>query len=59
VADIVVIGLPPGIPWDAIETTLRAAAPHPPATAGAQLPAAEHGTAAEHTALATAASLNS
>jgi alkanesulfonate monooxygenase SsuD/methylene tetrahydromethanopterin reductase-like flavin-dependent oxidoreductase (luciferase family) len=59
VADIVVIGLPPGIPWDAIETTLRAAAPHPPATAGAQLPAAEHGTAPEHTALATAASLNS
>jgi alkanesulfonate monooxygenase SsuD/methylene tetrahydromethanopterin reductase-like flavin-dependent oxidoreductase (luciferase family) len=28
VADIVVIGLPPAIPWEAIEATLRAAAPH-------------------------------
>jgi alkanesulfonate monooxygenase SsuD/methylene tetrahydromethanopterin reductase-like flavin-dependent oxidoreductase (luciferase family) len=26
-ADVVVIGLPPGIPWPVIETTLRAAAP--------------------------------
>jgi alkanesulfonate monooxygenase SsuD/methylene tetrahydromethanopterin reductase-like flavin-dependent oxidoreductase (luciferase family) len=30
-ADIVVIGLPPGLPWQAIETTLLAAAPHPAA----------------------------
>ena len=29
VADIVVIGLPPGLPWPAIEATLRAAAPQP------------------------------
>jgi alkanesulfonate monooxygenase SsuD/methylene tetrahydromethanopterin reductase-like flavin-dependent oxidoreductase (luciferase family) len=28
-ADVVVIGLPPGLPWPAIVTTLRAAAPHP------------------------------
>lgn len=27
VADIVMIGLPPGLPWDQIESTLRAAAP--------------------------------
>jgi alkanesulfonate monooxygenase SsuD/methylene tetrahydromethanopterin reductase-like flavin-dependent oxidoreductase (luciferase family) len=27
VADIVVIGLPPGVPWGVLETTLRAAAP--------------------------------
>jgi alkanesulfonate monooxygenase SsuD/methylene tetrahydromethanopterin reductase-like flavin-dependent oxidoreductase (luciferase family) len=31
--DVVVIGLPPGIPWPTIETTLRAAAPEPAATA--------------------------
>ncbi len=31
VADVVMIGLPPGIPWPVIETTLRAAAPFPPA----------------------------
>jgi alkanesulfonate monooxygenase SsuD/methylene tetrahydromethanopterin reductase-like flavin-dependent oxidoreductase (luciferase family) len=30
VADVVVIGLPPGLPWPAVETTLRAAAPCPP-----------------------------
>ena len=29
-ADIVVIGLPPRIPWQVIETTLRAAAPEAP-----------------------------
>lgn len=27
VATIVMLGLPPGLPWDQIETTLRAAAP--------------------------------
>jgi hypothetical protein len=26
-ADVVVIGLPPGVPWEVIEATLRAAAP--------------------------------
>jgi alkanesulfonate monooxygenase SsuD/methylene tetrahydromethanopterin reductase-like flavin-dependent oxidoreductase (luciferase family) len=31
VADIVMVGLPPGLPWAAIERTLRVAAPHPPA----------------------------
>jgi hypothetical protein len=41
VADVVMVGLPPGIPWPAIEATLRAAAPRPPATARPQLPAAE------------------
>ena len=29
IADIVMIGLPPGLPWAAIEATLRAAAPAP------------------------------
>jgi alkanesulfonate monooxygenase SsuD/methylene tetrahydromethanopterin reductase-like flavin-dependent oxidoreductase (luciferase family) len=29
VADVVMIGLPPGVPWPVIETTLRAAAPQP------------------------------
>ncbi|MGZ4550048.1 MAG: LLM class flavin-dependent oxidoreductase [Blastococcus sp.] len=29
VADIVMIGLPPGVPWQVVETTLRAAAPQP------------------------------
>jgi alkanesulfonate monooxygenase SsuD/methylene tetrahydromethanopterin reductase-like flavin-dependent oxidoreductase (luciferase family) len=28
VADVVMVGLPPGVPWDTIEATLRAAAPH-------------------------------
>ena len=37
VADIVVIGLAPGIPWESIEATLRAAAPHAPTTAGMRL----------------------
>jgi hypothetical protein len=27
VADVVMIGLPPGLPWPAVEATLRAAAP--------------------------------
>ena len=31
IADIVMIGLPPGLPWAAIEATLRAAAPERPA----------------------------
>ena len=31
IADIVMIGLPPGLPWPAIEATLRAAAPERPA----------------------------
>jgi hypothetical protein len=35
-ADVVVIGLPPGIPWAAIERTLRAAAPRPPAAASVE-----------------------
>jgi alkanesulfonate monooxygenase SsuD/methylene tetrahydromethanopterin reductase-like flavin-dependent oxidoreductase (luciferase family) len=30
-ADVVMVGLPPDIPWPAIETTLRAAAPRPAA----------------------------
>jgi hypothetical protein len=55
VADIVVIGLPPGLPWEAIERTLRAAAPSPPVTAHRQLPTAELGTASKHTALTTTA----
>lgn len=29
-ADIVMVGLPPGVPWEVIETTLRAAAPRRP-----------------------------
>jgi alkanesulfonate monooxygenase SsuD/methylene tetrahydromethanopterin reductase-like flavin-dependent oxidoreductase (luciferase family) len=32
VADVVVLGLPPGVPWDTIEATLRAAAPQPAVT---------------------------
>jgi alkanesulfonate monooxygenase SsuD/methylene tetrahydromethanopterin reductase-like flavin-dependent oxidoreductase (luciferase family) len=32
-ADVVVLGLPPGVPWGVIEATLRAAAPLPAATA--------------------------
>jgi alkanesulfonate monooxygenase SsuD/methylene tetrahydromethanopterin reductase-like flavin-dependent oxidoreductase (luciferase family) len=60
VADIVVVGLPPGIPWEAIETTMRAAAPLPPATTPRQLPTTAHRTAPTHTALtATAASFES
>jgi hypothetical protein len=27
VADLTLVGLPPGLPWDSIETTLHAAAP--------------------------------
>ena len=27
VADVTMVGLPPGMPWDAVEATLRAAAP--------------------------------
>ena len=38
--DIVVIGLPPGIPWPAIEATLRAAAPRPLATTRPPTPVA-------------------
>ena len=34
VADIVMVGLPPGLPWAAIERTLRAAAPPPPRRPG-------------------------
>jgi alkanesulfonate monooxygenase SsuD/methylene tetrahydromethanopterin reductase-like flavin-dependent oxidoreductase (luciferase family) len=41
VADIVMIGIPPGLPWPAIETTLRIAAPQEAATAGAELPVME------------------
>ena len=37
VADVVMIGLPPGVPWPVIETTLRAAAPGPAATARTHL----------------------
>jgi alkanesulfonate monooxygenase SsuD/methylene tetrahydromethanopterin reductase-like flavin-dependent oxidoreductase (luciferase family) len=33
-ADVVVVGIPPGLPWPAIEATLRAAAPQPAATTG-------------------------
>jgi hypothetical protein len=33
VADIVMVGIPPGVPWTTIEATLWAAAPRPPATA--------------------------
>lgn len=40
VADVVVLGLPPGVPWPVIESTLRAAAPRPPATARPERPAA-------------------
>ena len=29
-ADIVMVGLPPGVPWEVIQTTLRAAAPRRP-----------------------------
>lgn len=38
--DVVVVGLPPGIPWPVIEATLRAAAPRTPATARPAQPAA-------------------
>jgi alkanesulfonate monooxygenase SsuD/methylene tetrahydromethanopterin reductase-like flavin-dependent oxidoreductase (luciferase family) len=31
VADVTMVGLPPGLPWDAVEATLRAAAPAPSA----------------------------
>ena len=53
--DIVVIGLPPGIPWPAIEATLRAAAPRQPATARPRPQAAEPRTAPEHVAMTTTA----
>jgi hypothetical protein len=60
VADIVVIGLPPGIPWPTIEATLRVAAPRPPATARPSSPAAGPRTADRHRAMTTtAASLES
>jgi alkanesulfonate monooxygenase SsuD/methylene tetrahydromethanopterin reductase-like flavin-dependent oxidoreductase (luciferase family) len=53
--DIVVVGLPPGIPWPAIEATLRAAAPRPPATARPRPQAADPRTAPEHVAMTTTA----
>jgi len=37
VADVVMIGLPPGLPWPTIETTLHIAAPRPAADAHPQL----------------------
>ena len=53
-ADVVVIGLPPGAPWQTIETTLRAAAPESPATAHPQ-PPAESRTAPSQPAMTTTA----
>src|SRR3954452_14057826 len=43
VADVVMLGLPPGLPWPAIEATLRASAPEPPVPAevGPLAPTAE------------------
>jgi alkanesulfonate monooxygenase SsuD/methylene tetrahydromethanopterin reductase-like flavin-dependent oxidoreductase (luciferase family) len=57
VADVVMVGLAPGLPWPAIETTLRAAAPQRPAAdrpvrSVAELPAARD--AAVRTATANA-----
>jgi alkanesulfonate monooxygenase SsuD/methylene tetrahydromethanopterin reductase-like flavin-dependent oxidoreductase (luciferase family) len=53
--DIVVIGLPPGLPWPAIEATLRAAAPRPPGTARPRPRAAEPLTAPKRLAMTTTA----
>jgi alkanesulfonate monooxygenase SsuD/methylene tetrahydromethanopterin reductase-like flavin-dependent oxidoreductase (luciferase family) len=43
-ADVVVIGLPPGIPWETVESTLRAAAPRRPSSAQDQRPFAVRAT---------------
>jgi alkanesulfonate monooxygenase SsuD/methylene tetrahydromethanopterin reductase-like flavin-dependent oxidoreductase (luciferase family) len=51
-ADIVMIGLPPGIPWETIETTLRVAAPRLPVPDRPQQPATELGTVPRRTAVA-------
>jgi hypothetical protein len=41
VTDIVMIGLPPGLPWPTVETTLRVAAPQDPAAVRPEPPVVE------------------